>query len=244
MPTQSLFSFHLTPSASPPTRLPALAALLAATALCLPLPALFHGIALSTVAAIAGYAIGAAVRLLVPEYAVPARWFELATAALWSVLAATWSAGIIPGWWLPAIAFLATLSVPLAVVDLLHQRLPNRLTLPAFPLAVALFVPAALSTPNPLLQDALTGAILATAFFALVTSLNPSALGMGDVKLAPILGLYLGPGGPLSLILAPLLASAVTLFLHLLRHPAWHARIPFAPGLLAATFALFPLSAS
>ncbi|GLW94417.1 prepilin peptidase [Actinokineospora globicatena] len=238
MPIQSSFPFVAAPSGSPPTRVPALAALIAITALCLPLPALLHGIALSTVAFPAGYAAGAAVRLLVPRYPVPARWFELPTAALWTTLAATWSADLIPTVWLPAIAFLATLAVPLTVLDLLHQRLPNRLTLPAFPLTFALLIPPALSTPAPLLQDALTGAAALSAFFLLTKTIAPHSLGAGDVKLAPTLGLYLGPGGPLPLLLAPLLASLLTLSLHLLRHPTWRTHIPYAPALLASTFAL------
>ncbi|WP_253890890.1 prepilin peptidase [Actinokineospora diospyrosa] len=181
---------------------------------------------------------GAAARLAVPRYAVPRRWYELPTAALWALVAAAWHGGLIPWWWVPAIAFLAWLVVSLTALDLHHRRLPNQLTLTAFPVTLALLAFAASASHVDLLVEALLGALALTAFYALVRAANPEAIGMGDIKLAPTLGLFLGIGGPNFVLLGPLIASSLTLLLHCVRHASWRHHIPYGPGLLASTFAL------
>ncbi|MBM7772949.1 leader peptidase (prepilin peptidase)/N-methyltransferase [Actinokineospora baliensis] len=220
----------IAPGGSPPTRL-------AAAALCLPLIA-FPAAVMPSLGAAAGYLAGSAIRRLVPQYDVPPRWYEIPTACLWSVVAVAWQAGALPWWWTPAIAFLAWLLVPLTIIDLHHRRLPDRLTLPAAPLSLALLTFAAAASDANLLLDALLGAIALTAFYGLVRVANPEAIGLGDVKLAPTLGLFLGVGGPNLILLGPLIASSLTLVLHCVRHPSWRNRIPYGPGLLVSTFAL------
>ncbi|WP_051386298.1 prepilin peptidase [Actinokineospora inagensis] len=128
------------------------------------------------------------------------------------------------------VLFLALLAVPLAIIDLRTSRLPNVLTLPSFPIALALLIHT--------LPAALLGACALTSFHLLVRTIHPPAIGWGDIKLSPTLGLYLGTAGPLALLLAPLIASCITLALCLTRNPTWRTRIPHAPGLLTATLAL------
>ena len=95
---------------------------------------------------------------------------------------------------LPAFCYLAGIGVPLAVIDARCQRLPDALTLPSYPVALALLGFAALLLPGGAghFRGALAGMALAWAVFLLQVLLYPAGLGWGDVKLAGLLGLYLG----------------------------------------------------
>jgi leader peptidase (prepilin peptidase) / N-methyltransferase len=78
--------------------------------------------------------------------------------------------------------------VPLALVDLDERRLPNVLTAPAAVLAVALGLaldPA--GEPERLAAGAAAG-----GFFLVAALARPRGMGIGDVKLAAVLGLFLG----------------------------------------------------
>ncbi|WP_285506239.1 A24 family peptidase [Actinokineospora sp. NBRC 105648] len=163
-----------------------------------------------------------------------------ATALLWSAAAVGRHYGVLPDRWFPVVTFLVWLAVPLTIVDLRHRRLPNALTLPAFPVAAALI---AFAAPSALvLCNALLGAVLLTTFHALIHLTAPAALGMGDVKLAPTLGAILGAADLHTLPTALLIAAMATLALHRLHRPQWRTGIPHGPGLLAATIVLAVLN--
>ncbi|WP_084477411.1 prepilin peptidase [Actinokineospora enzanensis] len=200
--------------------------------------------------ALSGCGAGALVRRFLdradPSLAVGPGWYELPAALLGGFACALTACGVVPAWWLPAVLFLVWVAVPLAVIDLRHRRLPNLLTLPAFPVGLALLaVAAALGPGVGLLWNALVGVVAFGGLHVLIHRWFPGELGMGDVKLSFTLGAYLGAVGPWALVVAPLLAAAVTLALHLVRHPRWHDGVPHGPGLLAATYTLslpaFPL---
>jgi leader peptidase (prepilin peptidase)/N-methyltransferase len=87
--------------------------------------------------------------------------------------------------WLPLI--LVTALVPIALIDLEHRVIPNRITGPA---AVAGLVVAVLVDPAGL-PDRLIAAAAAGGAFLLVALVSPRGMGMGDVKLVALLGLYL-----------------------------------------------------
>jgi leader peptidase (prepilin peptidase)/N-methyltransferase len=93
-------------------------------------------------------------------------------------------------------AALAAVLVPAALIDLRRRRIPNRLTAAGTVAAVALLAltdPAAL--PGHVLAAGLTGGGLLAVALA-----RPGDLGMGDVKLAAVLGLYLGAAVLLALV--------------------------------------------
>jgi leader peptidase (prepilin peptidase) / N-methyltransferase len=106
-------------------------------------------------------------------------------------------------WLLPA-ALLAVL-VPAAVIDVRRRVIPNTVTAAGAVAGVALLTllePAALPTHA-------AAAAGAGGFFLAAALLRPGELGMGDVKLAAVLGLYLGASVVPALLVALLAASAV-----------------------------------
>ncbi|MFB9798525.1 prepilin peptidase [Arthrobacter citreus] len=103
-----------------------------------------------------------------------------------------------PAFWVlcAATAYFLVLAVRLTAVDAATHRLPNRLVLPAYPVSAVLLGAAALAAGDPgrITAMVLSCAGLWGAYFLLRFG-NPSGLGFGDVKLAGVLGLYLGFAG-------------------------------------------------
>lgn len=93
----------------------------------------------------------------------------------------------------PALVYLAAISITLALIDIDTFRLPNAIVLPSYPVLVALLALASLLTGDwgAMLGAVVGGAILFLAYFAIVL-IYPKGMGFGDVKLAGVLGLALG----------------------------------------------------
>jgi leader peptidase (prepilin peptidase)/N-methyltransferase len=101
------------------------------------------------------------------------------------------------------LALIAVL-VPVALIDYDHRIIPNKLTLPAAIVAIAIGLathPA--GVPEQLIAGAAAGGFL--LFFALA---YPRGMGMGDVKLAAVLGLFLGRSVAVA-VLSGVLAAAI-----------------------------------
>ncbi|MBO0908080.1 MULTISPECIES: prepilin peptidase [Arthrobacter] len=92
-----------------------------------------------------------------------------------------------------AAVYFVVLAVRLAAVDAATHRLPNRIVLPAYPVSAVLLGAAALAAgeASRIPGMVLAGAVLWSAYF-LLRFASPSGLGFGDVKLAGVLGLWLG----------------------------------------------------
>jgi leader peptidase (prepilin peptidase)/N-methyltransferase len=83
---------------------------------------------------------------------------------------------------------LVVVLVPVALIDLEHRIIPNKITLPAAVAAVAIGAALDLKgVPEQLIAGAGAGGFL-LAFLLMY----PRGMGMGDVKLAVVLGLFLG----------------------------------------------------
>jgi len=114
---------------------------------------------------------------------------ELTAAAVAALLIARFG----PNPYVAAFAYLGVLGVALTQVDMAVRRLPDRLTLPAYPAVVALLAIAAVAGGDSASFERamLGGAALAVCYliFGLVSG---GQLGGGDVKLAGLIGLVLG----------------------------------------------------
>ncbi len=138
---------------------------------------------------------------------------------------------------------LVLLLLPIALIDLDHRIIPNRLTALGAMLALALGTTLDPSEePERLIAGAAAGGVLLLAALA-----YPGGMGMGDVKLAGMLGLFLGRDvGPA--MLTALFAGAIVGALVIAREGAAKGRktaVPFGPflalGALVAVFAGDPL---
>jgi leader peptidase (prepilin peptidase)/N-methyltransferase len=142
-----------------------------------------------------------------------------------------------------AFCALAAAGVPLAFFDARTSRLPNVVTLPAYPASLALLGAAALGAGGTgRFVHALIGMAVAVAFFGALLLISPAGIGMGDVKLAGPLGAYLGWLGATAfmagLLAAWLLAAVTGLGLMLAHRAGRTTQIPFGPFLIAATLAV------
>lgn len=92
-----------------------------------------------------------------------------------------------------AFAYLGVIGVALAEIDLAVQRLPDQLTLPAYPAMIVLLALAAIVTDDGgALVRALLGGLVLGAGFLVLGLASAGQLGGGDIKLAGLVGLALG----------------------------------------------------
>ena len=164
---------------------------------------------------------------------IPVRYplVELVTAVL--VVASVARFGLTPDE-LVAAAFCVVL-VAVSVIDLEYRMIPNRIVVPAA--AVALVAQTAI---HPSLEW-LIGALGASAFLLAAALVYPAGMGMGDVKLALLLGAMLGRTVPVALMVG-MLAALVPAVALIARHGTAARRmgIPFGPFLsLGGVVALF-----
>jgi leader peptidase (prepilin peptidase)/N-methyltransferase len=165
---------------------------------------------------------------------------EMATGVLFALMALRF--GLSPV--LPAFWYFAALSVALAVIDLQQRRLPDLLTLPAYPAGGLLLGVGALAVPGGLrhVAGALAGMAAAWLFFLLVVLIHPAGLGWGDVKLSGVIGLCLGWLGitavAAGLLGAFVLAAVTGLALIAAGRATRKSQIPFGPFMLVAALAV------
>jgi leader peptidase (prepilin peptidase)/N-methyltransferase len=112
--------------------------------------------------------------------------------------------------------------------DLRTRLIPDR----ALAASLAIALPVCLLTDPGGLPERLLAGLAAGGFLLAAVLVRPNGMGLGDVKLAGVLGVYLGAGVTVAMLLAFATGSIAGLVL-LARH-GWSARsrtIPFAPFL-------------
>lgn len=125
--------------------------------------------------------------------------------------------------------------VIVTATDLEYRLIPNRVVGPA---SLIVLVGMTIAQPSPRWAIAAFGASLFLLVFSLI---SPQGMGMGDVKLAFLMGAALGPAVAVALVLASL-SSLVPSIVILVRHGRAGRKVgfPFGPFLaLGSVLTLF-----
>ena len=159
-----------------------------------------------------------------------------------AILAAPNIRGIVGGLLvLVAFLYLAAVSVALALIDLDVHKLPNAIVLPAYAVGAVLLTSASILSGeySVLLRAGIAMAALFLAYF-LMAFVYPAGMGLGDVKLAGVLGLYLGWVGWGAVIIGALgafiLGGVYAFVLILGRRANRKSGIPFGPWMLVGAW--------
>jgi leader peptidase (prepilin peptidase)/N-methyltransferase len=162
---------------------------------------------------------------------------EAATAVVFGVMAARigWHAD------LPAFLYLAAIGVALAMIDIDVKRLPDVIVKPSYVVAaVLLTVAAAVQDDWSALLRAGLGGVALWGFYFVLVLVSPRGMGWGDVKLAGVLGLYLGWLGWAEVVSGAffgfLLGGVMGLVLMLAGKAGRKSKIPFGPYMLGGAF--------
>jgi leader peptidase (prepilin peptidase)/N-methyltransferase len=132
-------------------------------------------------------------------------------------------------------SFFCAVLVAISAIDLEHRIIPNRIVLPAT--AVVL---VANTLRDPSIEWLAAGAAAFT-FLLVAALIYPAGMGMGDVKLAALMGVALGRTVPVALM-AGMVAALIPSFVLFARHgsKARKMGIPFGPFLaIGSVVALF-----
>ena len=132
-------------------------------------------------------------------------------------------------------SFFCAVLVAISAIDLEHRIIPNRIVLPAM---VVVLVANTLREPS---LEWIIAALAASGFLFTAALIYPAGMGMGDVKLALLMGAALGKTVPVALM-AGMVAAMVPSLVLFARHgsKARKMGIPFGPFLaLGSVVALF-----
>lgn len=158
---------------------------------------------------------------------------EAGTAVVFVLLAAR--IGLEPE--LPAFLYFGAIGVALALIDLDVKRLPNVIVLPSYVVAAVLLGAAAIfgNDWGSYLRAGLGMAAL-FAFYFVLALVYPAGMGWGDVKLAGVLGAYLGWLGWAEVVtgafLGFLFGGLVGMVLMVIGKAGRKSKIPFGPFML------------
>jgi leader peptidase (prepilin peptidase)/N-methyltransferase len=140
-----------------------------------------------------------------------------------------------------AYLWLGAVSIALTAIDLETHRLPNTLVLPGYGIAfLALGVPALLAQDFGRVAIMAAGAVILFGFYLLLALAWPGGMGLGDVKLAGVLGAFLGFSGWAALAVgafgAFLLGGLLSVILLATRVVSRKSGIPFGPWMIAGVW--------
>ncbi|HEY4267020.1 MAG TPA: prepilin peptidase [Galbitalea sp.] len=140
-----------------------------------------------------------------------------------------------------AFLYLVAITVALALIDIDVRRLPDAIVVPGYLVAIVLFLAASILTGSwGALVQAGVGMVGAAAVYFILMFIRPDAMGFGDVKLAGLLGLFMGWSGWGSLLIgtfaAFVLGGVYGIILILARRAKRKSGIPFGPWMLAGAW--------
>lgn len=136
-----------------------------------------------------------------------------------------------------AFLYFVAISIALTLIDLDTRRLPNSIVLPGYVVTGALLTLAALLSGEwAALLRAAVGMVALYAFYALLRLVRPGGMGGGDVKLAGLIGIYLGWLGWGALLVgafgAFVYGGVFGILLMLMRRAGRKTAIPFGPWMI------------
>ncbi len=164
---------------------------------------------------------------------------RITTAALTGGVCAAFAAHFGSALSLPAFLLLAVLGVQLARIDVALHLLPNPLVLTLLAGGILLLLlPGVIGKQSDDLLRAALGAVILFAAYLILGLISPGGIGMGDVKLAAPVGLYLGYLGWSHLLYGGLLGFVLNGFITVIvlsrkgRDKA--SEVPHGPSMLSA----------
>jgi leader peptidase (prepilin peptidase)/N-methyltransferase len=170
---------------------------------------------------------------------MPSPTARITTAAVTGVACAAFALRFGIAAFLPAFIFLAILGAQLARIDISLHLLPNPLVAALMAGGLLLlFMPATFSQQADDMLRAVLGAAILLAGYLILSLISPSGIGMGDVKLAAPVGLYLGYLGWTHLLYGSLMAfvvnGAVILLVIGRKGRKSASEVAYGPSMLAA----------
>ncbi|MFC4531726.1 prepilin peptidase [Sphaerisporangium dianthi] len=137
--------------------------------------------------------------------------------------------GLLAAW-----LYMALTGCALAVIDWRTRRLPDALTLPSYPIVAALLIPTGRAA------DALLGGLALAGAYAVLWFARPTGLGLGDVKLAGLVGMLTGALGWDAWLVGALagqfLGALYAVCLLAARRGTLKSEFPLGPFILLGTF--------
>ncbi len=141
---------------------------------------------------------------------------------------------------------LVCLLFPIAAIDFRKQKIPNQLLIVGLTYrAVVLAIEYLLDykTAWSITKDCLIGALIIGVFFLILLLIFKNSIGMGDVKLFALIGLYQGLWGAINSVFFSLLAAfVVSIILLLTKKKTRKDTISFGPTILIGTIIAIGLS--
>lgn len=202
------------------------------------------GLAMPLLLALAGLLLSPAAELLIARTlprlgGLPSLKIRITTAVVTALLFAllAWRFGLVAA--LPAFLFLALIGAQLSRIDFTLHLLPNPLVLTLLTGGLALLgLSSLLGQEWTELLRALAGGLILFVAYLILGLISPGSLGMGDVKLAAPLGMYLGYLGWQQVLYGSLLGFVVggmlTVLMLRLEKPAKPRETAHGPAMLSA----------
>jgi leader peptidase (prepilin peptidase)/N-methyltransferase len=142
---------------------------------------------------------------------------------------------------LPAYLYFAAIGIALSLIDLDFRRLPTAIVLPSYPVvAILLTVSSAWRDDWWSLTRAGVGAVALFGFYFLLRIIHPAGMGLGDVRLAAILGALLAYLSWSALVIGAfggfLLGAVAGVIAIAAGRGSRKTALPFGPFMVAGTF--------
>lgn len=141
---------------------------------------------------------------------------------------------------------LVMIMLPIAAIDLREQKIPNKLLLAALAIRIVIYVVefcVSSAMAFATLKDNILGAVVIGAFFLLLLLIFKNSIGMGDIKLFAIMGLYQGLWGAINSVFFSLMASFVlSIGLLITKKKGRKDTISFGPCILIGTIIAISLA--